>query len=268
MDTVTPSAFAALQRDGILFQFVHNRPLLRTLHRHTFFELVIVLSGSCTHVLDDVPCPMTAGDAVWIRPAQSHRFSAQSESVGVASLSVTAAHLCTVGVPTVLQTGCVLRLSPSALRYLTDLAEQTATATDAARAAMSDGVLHVFCGAAIQQSHPQPTIPLPLRSAMIAMRQPENLRGGVPAFRALMHFSPAQLCRWTQRYLHESPQAFVQRLRLQTACEWLQSDLPLPEIAEYVGFSSYSHFHAQFKQMYGLTPAQMRRKNEGQVRTV
>ena len=41
MELVTPSRFAAMRNDGILFQLGRGRPLLRTAHRHTFFELVI-----------------------------------------------------------------------------------------------------------------------------------------------------------------------------------------------------------------------------------
>ena len=267
MNLVTPAVFAALHDDGILFQLVRRRPLLRTVHQHTFFELVCVLNGSCAHELDGIAHGLAAGDAMWIIPGQSHGFRSQSDTVEAASLSVTSVHMASAGIlPGEIPAGA-FRLSPAGLGYLRELAEQTDLLSGAARTAMADGILHFFAGAAAQ-ARCQQTLPAPLRAAMSAMHTPENLRGGVPAFRALMHFSPAQLCRWTQRYLHESPQSFVLRLRLQTACEWLSSDRSLEEIAEFVGFSSYSHFHLQFRQMYGMTPAQMRRKNEGQVRTV
>ena len=97
MELVTPSRFAAMRNDGILFQLVRGRPLLRTAHRHTFFELVCVLNGSCCHELDGTPDELTAGDVVWIAPEQTHCFRSQSESVVVASLSVTAAHQSSVG---------------------------------------------------------------------------------------------------------------------------------------------------------------------------
>ena len=98
MELVTPSRFAAMRNDDILFQLVRGRPLLRTAHRHTFFELVCVLNGSCCHELDGTPEELTAGDVVWIAPEQTHCFRSQSESVVVASLSVTAAHQSSVGV--------------------------------------------------------------------------------------------------------------------------------------------------------------------------
>ncbi len=69
--------------------------------------------------------------------------------------------------------------------------------------------------------------------------------------------SPRQL----QRRFHEtfccSPQAFILKVRLQAACEMLQSeDKSLGEIAQLTGFSDQSAFAQHFRRNLGVTPRQ------------
>lgn len=49
------------------------------------------------------------------------------------------------------------------------------------------------------------------------------------------------------------------------ASKILSSDAPLQEIAEGCGFASYPHFSACFKQTYGSSPAQYRKRLKGSI---
>ena len=58
----------------------------------------------------------------------------------------------------------------------------------------------------------------------------------------------------------QSLHSYLLNVRLQKANHIiLNTDTPLQEIPELVGFGSYPHFSAAFKQQYGLSPAQYRK---------
>lgn len=53
---------------------------------------------------------------------------------------------------------------------------------------------------------------------------------------------------------------FILSKRIETACSMIQNGLLLSEIASALGFSSQSHFCAQFKRVMGATPKEYRNK--------
>ncbi len=66
----------------------------------------------------------------------------------------------------------------------------------------------------------------------------------------------------TGQSLHE----FLLKVRLNKAGFLiLNTDLELQDVGEQVGFGSYPHFSAAFKQFYGLSPAQYRKRLRGSI---
>lgn len=60
------------------------------------------------------------------------------------------------------------------------------------------------------------------------------------------------------------PYAFVLRERVAAARELLDhSALPIAEIAQRCGFSTHTHFSTRFREAFGLTPAEYRRRSTG-----
>ena len=49
------------------------------MHKHDFFELVIVTSGSCMHVTPAGSCGIAAGDVFLIRPGTAHSYEAVAD---------------------------------------------------------------------------------------------------------------------------------------------------------------------------------------------
>jgi AraC-like DNA-binding protein len=67
--------------------------------------------------------------------------------------------------------------------------------------------------------------------------------------------------RQFRRFFHRSPQQYVKRVRVRTACYALvRSGLPLVEIAQAHGFADQSHFAREFRREVGMTPSDYRRK--------
>ncbi|MCL4202322.1 MAG: DNA-binding transcriptional regulator [Pirellulaceae bacterium] len=64
-----------------------------------------------------------------------------------------------------------------------------------------------------------------------------------------------------RKSLGRTPHAELQRVRLQRAIRFLvETDLPIPKIAEAVGYATPSYFIQVFRKEYGTTPARYRRR--------
>lgn len=78
------------------------------------------------------------------------------------------------------------------------------------------------------------------------------------------HLQPS---RFRERFRHVtgmSPVRYLQGMRLEHAARLLQNtDTKLSGIAQSVGFSSVTHFHAAFKQRFGCTPQTWRQMDIG-----
>lgn len=73
--------------------------------------------------------------------------------------------------------------------------------------------------------------------------------------------SRVQLFRKTKALLGESPNDFIQQLRLKKASQLLlESDLTVAEVAYQAGYSSPGYFSTAFKGRYGCSPSEWREK--------
>jgi AraC-like DNA-binding protein len=96
-----------------------------------------------------------------------------------------------------------------------------------------------------------------IEKAVRIIREQYRTKMSVTDLAEQVKLSPRQL----QRRFHDtfgcSPQAFILKVRLQAACEMLQTeDKALGEIANETGFSDQSAFAQHFKRSLGVTPRQ------------
>lgn len=72
----------------------------------------------------------------------------------------------------------------------------------------------------------------------------------------------SKCCKLFRRYLNTTPNSYLRLYRLERARELLEtSDLTITEIACSVGFGGSSYFSESFKQVYGVTPREIRSRN-------
>lgn len=82
----------------------------------------------------------------------------------------------------------------------------------------------------------------------------------VPELAAAAGLSVSQFERQFKRMFRMTPRQYVQRVRVNAACEaLLHSDDPIAEIAVAAGFYDQSHFTKVFRRTMGQTPAAFRR---------
>ena len=73
--------------------------------------------------------------------------------------------------------------------------------------------------------------------------------------------NPTALCRSFKRVAGCTILQFLNRLRIEKACQLLQStDMTVSQIAFQVGFNTFAHFSTQFKSRLGLSPTDFRNK--------
>lgn len=75
------------------------------------------------------------------------------------------------------------------------------------------------------------------------------------------HFvSSSTLSRWFRQYLHSSPRAYLESVRLSNAAVLLENGYSVTEACMRSGFSDCSHFIVLFKKRFGKTPLQYKKK--------
>ena len=91
------------------------------------------------------------------------------------------------------------------------------------------------------------------------MKEPANLRGGVPKMQALAHTSPEHLSRTFRKEMGCTPTQYVNDLRLTYAANLLyRTDNAIIDVSNEIGFSNLSYFYRIFRQKFGMTPTQFR----------
>lgn len=99
------------------------------------------------------------------------------------------------------------------------------------------------------------SLPPWLCEAMAAVRRPENLAAGLPAFLAVCRRSREHVARVTRALLHKSPTDLVNDARLAHAADQLAgTDRPILDLSLACGFGHLGHFYAQFARRYRMTP--------------
>ena len=104
--------------------------------------------------------------------------------------------------------------------------------------------------------------PASIVDALKEMKKRENLKIGVEALAVAAGYSRPQMLRLMKKYLNMTMYEYVSEQRLETAYNDLVLTNSKPEdIAEELGYKSFSHFSQKFKKKYGVTPAELRKQN-------
>lgn len=264
METLT-YVFDSLSADkgkNYIFQRVYGRKLTDIYHAHDFYELTWFLNGSAVQRLNGREAVLTKDTAVLMRPYDCHSFVSQSDDVDVISLSIKKEELELVAgvygpfLATLINSEC----EPIVL--------ENAAAPDTSR--LTEGfaeydckwllfsLLHIYVARPQAQ---RTAVPKKLEGAIALMKREENLKDGISAFCALSGYSQSHLSRLIAQYFGMSLKKYINELRLNSAYgDIVLTGEPIGEIAERVGFLSYSHFNKIFKSRFKLTPSALRKQ--------
>jgi AraC family cel operon transcriptional repressor len=260
-------------RAGEAFHFA--RPTLelgpvRVLHDHDYFELFWIDSGRATHLINGSSVVLSSGDGVLIRPTDQHGFSplgaAPCRLGNIMFRAETAAHLLD-RYEDDFAARFFWRAGPDPWGFRLDAARQGAfdqlvldlERGPRTRARIEGFLLAVLTTIMSDNLAPRATIPAWLDSAMRSARQPEIFRQGAQGFIAAAGRSHEHVCRSLKEHFGLTPSALVNQIRLDHAARLLAcTDLPTPDIAADCGLENMSHFHAIFREHFGVTPRRYR----------
>ncbi len=240
-------------------------------HAHDFAEVFWVSQGSCTHAINGAEQVMQAGELCLIRPRRdTHALRMQRGPLTLFNVAFPGAilnDLCR-RYPALHEIWRPVKPQPTVLRLTeAELQWLDGAAGELRRAPQDRMLLDCFLMGLINsfrqsQADPWRACPPWLQEAARAMRQPENMTGGIPAFFKHCRRSPAHVARMLKKHTGMTPSYVVNQARLEHAAACLQdAGAKIQTVALDCGFNSLSYFYRVFRRRYGLTPRRYRRQH-------
>lgn len=261
-----------MKESGYFLQRTLGRKLSDSLHSHTFYELLYVASGSCTHECNGEYDNISAGDFVFITPKIAHRFTAQSDNCDVIAISVICEEM--QKFMSIFDEGlnicdCFkIRLSFEQRSIFMMLYEKNADNKSISRTSAGRIILNQLLLFYVNPISGE-NMPLSFLNAVEQIQNPQTAIKGIDAFLKISGYSHSQLCRLTKKYFNTTPTEYINRIRMRYAYRLvLDTSDDYETICDKVGFESFSYFCKLFKKYYGCSVASVRKEDIYITRTV
>ncbi len=112
----------------------------------------------------------------------------------------------------------------------------------------------------IVQDAPAPSVPAIIQSGVTYLLEHYTESPSIAQLAEMCHISEVYFRRLFKRTFAVSPAAYITRLKLKKAAEYLEyGEMSVQEIAETVGYAGAAYFSKEFKATYGVTPLRYRR---------
>ncbi|MER5755508.1 AraC family transcriptional regulator [Streptomyces sp. NPDC002088] len=252
----------------------HADAPLERVHRIDFHVVMLFDEGPVRHMIDFAEYEAAAGDVLWIRPGQVHRFSRTSEYRGTVltmqpgflpRATVEATGLYRYDLPPLLRPDAAqLAGLRAALAQLEREYEDSATLPLSLHTAVLRHTLTAFL---LRLAH------LAASSAEAARRQADTTftlfrdaverdfatNHSVSAYADALGYSRRTLVRAVRAATGETPKGFIdKRVALEAKRLLAHTDLPIGRVGAAVGFPDAANFSKFFHQHTDLTPAAFR----------
>ena len=264
-------------------------------HAHDFYEMVYVRRGRGTHIIEDHPYPIRAGDFYFLRPGESHSYVPDGplKIVNIlwqpdlvreimradkdSSLAFLKPFLRSraKSQPAFRR----LHLSGSAAFRVENLLDEmrreiAAASGDASVMGCHAMLRHLFCALLVLLSRAHAAASTRAKSnransqtdaqhsiaraiMYLEERSSETIR--VPEIAAHVALSPGRFAHLFKAHTGRSPIEYLHELRLEKVCAALrESTLPIQEIAGEAGYNDSRFFHRVFRRHAGCNPTEYR----------
>ena len=276
-------------RRSIVYTF-HPADEVHAYHKHRFFEINFILSGSGINKVNGEQIIMHKGDAILMHPDTFHRLYIDENSVAVNLLIY----------PPFLLSNLQSAHPDSALgKFLSSSensdhnyyilfsggSDDTSCAErliDKIRENIESGVDNLFAEEGLFLllfSHlleNKTEIRLSSRRGKDSERFQEKLMDytisnyntvSLEILSQKFNYSRSHICRVFKHYTGVTCTEFINELRLSKASEMLTYyNYGISEIAEKIGYQSIEHFYRLFKKKYGISPLQYRKANKKPIK--
>lgn len=268
-----PDSFGIRSLDALLA----DQEMVQHLHRHDYFFLLAVKSGSGSHTIDFTKYPVTETTLFFMRPGQVHELHLEKGCKGFI-LEFTADFPFISGYsPTFLHPGSGLgnyfKPEDSTAKYLFDLLQSILTEftlqpygyKDAIRARLQILLIELH---RINRQHEQSKTPGSLIAEerltvfMNLLEKHVFQYKQVSDYASMMHLSTYQLNRITKQLLGKNCSEIINdHLILEAKRTLRSSGIQVKEIAYDLGFEDVSYFIRFFRKHTGSTPEAFRQNS-------
>ena len=243
-----------------------------TPHTHDFYEVFIVEEGPLRHHINDT-CEILHPDTlVLIHPEDRHSFSCVDKKKACffnlafdERLYRQARNLAIQCAPTIRQATLsktvtlphqLSRLLLRRMKWLQDMSTPVPEEVQQTEGTTLLADILVLCALGAGNAY---AIPYWLRKACWAMYERENMAGGIPRLVQLCGKTQEHITRSMKKYMHTSPSAYINTIRLEWVAQALTStERPVLEIMLDAGYQNTSYFNKLFKAKYHMSPCKYR----------
>lgn len=242
-------------------------------HSHDFFEFFWIDEGTAVHKINSREELLKPGTIRMIRPRDTHSLRCAEKSPRLAffncnikaNLFLTFFHLLSKDSVSLDDMPQSLQLPEEQFRGLSEKCRKLLVLEDNFNsnlvrlegAALILEIMTCFLRSYIQDRN---LVPQWLNDLLGKMREPENLREGVPRFFELAERSREHVSRSMRRFYGISPREYILTLKLKNAAqELIGTDHSVTAIAYACGFNNLAYFHTAFSARYHTTPGKYRK---------
>ena len=264
----------------------HNRYSHCFLHFHTFFEIVFVMSGSCSNLIASHQLSMEAGDFCIIAPGTQHAISVFTDDCLVLNLLVRTstfdkAFFGTLAEKDILASFFSKTLygtaSPeSYILFHTKgddiiasdvcLVYEEFTDSQNYKKRMLNSIMNMLFIHLLRNHekdavipHPEGKVPDTNIIAILNHIQANYKTVTLEELTNVFNYSQRHIARLLKEYTGDTFMNIVQKIKIHKSAELLANpDITVHEIVDMIGYTDVSHFYRVFRKHYNMTPLQYR----------
>lgn len=263
----------------------HDRYLPCGIHSHDFFEMIYVLDGTCSNFIAKKELHMKTGDLCLLSPHNLHAIKAFSDEAIIINIFIRNSTFqkaffgvfSNMGILSsffskalysskkdsylLFETGHDLEIHDIILRLYHESQNQRRYS-----AQLLNSLITTLFILLLQNHQPHTMVPNPsgnknqsdimlILNYILSNYKTLNLS----ELSQFFNYSERQMARILHDYTGNTFLEIINDVRLQHVCDLLEnSDIPVFEIIDAVGYSNTTHFYSIFKKQFHMTPAEWR----------
>lgn len=266
----------------------HSRYCPAFVHKHTFFEIIVVIAGSCVNCIDNQNHLLEEGDVCIIAPGEYHAIKDSKDSI-IYNILIKHYNFSDTFSSFLLQSNVLSSFFMQVLygekgqkcitfhtkgdmnlQMLFDILilECTQGKNNMHISSMSESLLNtIFNCLAMRHSNSQEhnTVLNFDSQLMLKIKQyiSENMKdASLASLSEEFNYSPTYLSKLVKKVTGYNLSNIIRRIRIDKACSLLSNtDLSVAEISEIVGYKSTRQFNRAFHALLNKTPTEYRKRN-------
>ncbi|MGN1328418.1 MAG: AraC family transcriptional regulator [Eubacterium sp.] len=250
-----------------------------SLHCHNFYEFFIVTSGEAVHEINSEHKKLHKGTLQLIQPNDRHMIvSSKSKKCTHINISVTPEKLekiCNaidISLDELTENAqTVTNLSVSELEYFIKVAERISllyfNSDEKFRVLICEMIVEAVCILYKNMISSDLDCPKWFTDVLDKIHSPKYCGCSANDVYQLAGFSPPVVIEHFKKYTGKTVVEYLKSIKMNKACDLLKNtDTPIIEISNVLGYASLSHFNRIFKDYLGITPAAYRKSKQKKIR--